>query len=90
MIIIISTVVILAPTIVSTIRKTKHRKIIVITNIIVLFFFLINFTLPFIILAVLFIISLTGKKELKTTIDIPSIIINTSSSQVNNRKSTRR
>lgn len=90
LIIIIVAVVILAPTLISIIRKTKLRKVIVMANIIGVFFFLFNFILPLIIWSILFIASLIGKKELKTNVDIPSIIINTSSSQVNNRKSNRR
>ena len=87
--IIIVAAVILAPTIISMNRKTKFRKIIIIANLITVLFFLVNFTLPLIIWALLFIVALMGKKELKTTIDIPTIIINTTSSQVNNRKSNR-
>ncbi len=88
--VIITAVIVLAPTLISIIRRTRLRKIIFIANIISIFFFGVNFALPFIIWAVLVIAALIGKREIKTGIDIPTIIINTSSSQIENVKTNRR
>ena len=83
--IVITAVVVLAPTLIAIIRKTRIRKIIIITNVLSLFLFLINFILPLIVWGIIFIIALTGKKETAANVEMPAIIINTSSYKSNNQ-----